>query len=107
MIYKGVVLFGLVLMFTCCSKKINSYQAIVIEQGIDCGSSYIIKFDDNVPSLPANNSENVFYEINLPEELKVKGKKINVKFREPTDKEIMVCTTLGQGYPQIFIESAE
>ena len=77
-------------------------KATVLGKGLDCGNSFIIKFDEAVTGLP-QNAENTFYEINLPEDYKVEGKEIMVEFRIPEPDEIMVCTTMGIAYPQIFI----
>jgi len=101
----------LLLIFTSCTKedsriKDDSFNAIVIEQGLDCGNSYLIKFNEDVSGLPQNSFDNIFYEINLPEEYKVEGKPIYVEFRLPENNETMACTTLGLAYPQIYIIEA-
>jgi hypothetical protein len=85
----------------------SSFNATVLEIGLDCGNSFLIEFISDVPGLPENNFNNTFYEINLPDEYKVKGKKIRVEFREPTNGEEIICTNLGVSYPQIFITKVE
>jgi hypothetical protein len=77
-------------------------NAIVLGKGLDCGNSFLIKFDNGVTGFP-QNSDNTFYEINLPDDYKIEGRKIKVEFRDPKPDEIMVCTTMGIAYPQIFI----
>jgi len=98
---------GLSFLIISCTKStsgdVTSYaNATVLGNGMDCGNSFLIKFDNGVIGLP-QNSENTFYEINLPEDYKVEGKEIMVEFRIPEPDEIMVCTTMGIAYPQIFI----
>lgn len=98
-------IFLLVILFfilASCSKE-KSYNATVLGKGIDCGDSYLLKFNEGVSGLPENNIDNTFYEINLLEAYKIEGKKVNVEFREPKNEEIMLCTTLGPGYAQVFI----
>ena len=85
----------------------NLFSATVLGRGMDCGDSYLIKFNSDVPGLPENTFDNTFYEINLPDEYKIEGMNIKVEFREPANAEIMVCTTMGIGYPQIYITKVE
>ena len=104
------VVIGLLFILISCSKNDanrNTFNAKVIGKGIDCGNSYLLKFNDDVFGLPENVFDNVFYEINLPEEFKVDGKEIYVEFREPDNDEIMVCTMAGPGYPQVVITKVE
>lgn len=101
------IIFSLMMLLLCsCNndERNNNYNATVIGSGTDCANSYLIKFDDNVIDVPTNTSQNIFYEINLPNNLKIKGLRINVSFRQPTNNEIMACTSKDYAYPQIFIE---
>ena len=102
-----IILIGIFIIITSCEKKEkaidNRSNATVRTKGIDCNESYLIKFDDTVSGLPHNTFENTFYEINLPDAYKVDGLRINVTFREPTNSELMTCTSQGPSYPQIFI----
>jgi len=93
------------LAISCCKNEIEDkwYNAIVIRKGMDCGNTFLIQFNEDVTGLPDNTSNKTFYAINLPEEYKVSGKKIIVEFREPNTSEMIVCTTMGIGYPQIYI----
>jgi hypothetical protein len=95
--------------FSCTDKEENevSHNAEIIGEGMDCGDSYLIKFEVDVSGLPNNSFDNTFYEIGLPEEFKTPGKKVQVEFREPTPEERMFCTTQGPSYPQIVILSVE
>ena len=67
----------------------TSPNATVIGKGLDCGNSYLIKFDDDFSGLPEYSLNNTFYEINLPNEFKIEGTKIYVEFREPENEELM------------------
>ena len=93
------------LAISCCKNEIEDkwYNATVIGKGLDCGNTFLIQFNEDVTGLPDNTSNKTFYAINLPEEYKVSGKKIIVEFREPNTSEMIVCTTMGIGYPQIYI----
>lgn len=82
------------------------FNAVVIGKGLDCGDSFLIKFNENIKGLP-NTIDNTYYEINLPNEFKVAGKEIKVDFRDPEENEYLICTTLGPGYNLIYIISAE
>jgi len=93
------------LVMSCCKNEVENEwsNAIVIRKWLDCGNTFLIQFDEDVTGLPDNNSNRTFYAVNLPEEYKVSGKKINVEFREPNSSEMIVCTTMGIGYLQIYI----
>jgi len=98
-------------IFISCDKdddqtKEEQFNATVIGQGLDCGNSYLIKLNEGASGLPENSFDNIFYEINLPEEYKVEGKLIYVEFRLPNNDEYMMCTTLGIGYPAIYVTKA-
>jgi len=97
------IIFSLMMLFLCSCNNDESndnFNATVIGAG-ECG--YLIKFDDNI-DVPINSSQNIFYESNLPSQFKVKGLRINVAFRSPTNNELKACTTRDYSFPQIFIE---
>jgi len=107
-----LILIGLNFIFISCNKNEKetnekSFNATVIGKGLDCGNSFLIKLNDDISGLQENAFDNTFYEINLPDEFKIEGKKIYVEFREPEKGELMVCTTMGSGYPQIYIMKVE
>jgi hypothetical protein len=107
----SLVLIGFTfLLFSCNKDEENNnnelFDAVVIGKGLDCGDSFLIKFNENIPGLP-NTIDNTFYEINLPNEFKEDGKEIKVDFRETKDNEYLICTTLGIGYNAIYILSAK
>lgn len=104
----------ILITFSCSKNDDNQNNAVaplvtnatVMSRGLDCGNAYLIKFNNNVVGLPANTTNNVFYEINLPNQYKVDNLALNVTFRLPTNSEIMNCTAQGIAYPQIYIETA-
>lgn len=108
----NLIIIGLTFLIISCSEKVTEiyedpFNATVLRQGMDCGKAFLIQFNDNVSGLPINTRDNIFYAINLPEEYKINGMKIKVEFREPFNNEIMVCTAMGPGYPQIYITKVE
>ena len=82
-------------------------NAKVLRVGIDCGNTYLIKFFDSYSDIPQNTTQNTFYAINLPEQYKVENLEIHINFRQPTENEIMNCTSEDITYPQIYIENVE
>lgn len=105
----SLILIGFTFLLISCNKDDDNnelFNAVVIGKGLDCGNSFLIKFNENITGLP-NTIDNTFYEINLPNELKENGKEIKVAFREPKDNEFLLCTTLGPGYNVIYITSAK
>ena len=107
---KFLILY-LAIFLTTCKKdpEIKSglnCNATVIGIGMDCGNTFLIGFNDDVTGLP-NGNTTYYYAINLPEKLKVDAQKIMVNFREPKNEEMLICTTRGLSYPQVFIVMAE
>mgnify|MGYP000982531105 CR=1 FL=1 len=108
--YFFLILIGIVFITFSCKNNDNddeSFNATVLMEGIDCNDSFLIQFNDDVTGLPENDFDKTFYEINLPNEYKIENLDINVTFREPTNTELMVCTSLGTAYPQIYIIGVE
>ena len=83
--------------------KIYSNTAIVQQVGPDCGDSYLLSLNEENKTL----LRKPVYELNLPDSLKVKGLKVSIKWRKAKSSEMMICTTLGPGYDQIYIIEAE
>jgi len=106
--YKMLLIALLTLTFSSCNNDDDNnelFNAVVIGKGLDCGDSFLIKFNENTAGLP-NSIDNTYYEINLPNEFKVAGKEIKVDFREPKENEYFPCTTIGIGYNLIYIIAA-
>lgn len=80
-------------------------NAKVLRVGMDCGNTYLIKFNNDYSNIPQNTTENTFYAINLPEQYKVENLEIFINFRLPNENEIMNCTTEDIAYPQIYVVS--
>ncbi len=85
----------------------NDFNAKVLGVGVDCGDTYLIQFYESAENVPNNDTKNVFYAINLPDEYKKKDLDIFIIFREPNDKEIPNCTMLDIAYPQIYVEKVQ
>ncbi len=107
-----LIILGFTFILASCNKNEEHtneqlYSLTVLGKGMDCGEAFLIKFDENVPGLPGKTFDNIYYEINLPEQYKIPGTKIKVEFREPENSEAMFCTTMGPGYPQLFILKVE
>ncbi|RXJ45771.1 hypothetical protein [Gelidibacter gilvus] len=107
--YKMLLIAIMTFTFYSCNNVDDNnelFNAVVIGKGLDCGDSFLIKFNENSPGLPSS-IDNTYYEINLPNEFKVAGKEIVVDFRKPKENEYFPCTTLGIGYNLIYIISAK
>ena len=63
--------------------------------------SFLIVFDTNVSDVPLPDRH--YYEINLPEEYKNKNERISVKFRVPSNDDVIACTTMGPAFPFVYI----
>jgi len=105
------LIIGLFVLIISCTKNnqedVTAFaSATVLGKGLDCGNSYLLKFDDDVTGL-TENLDHIFFEINLPDDYKIEGKKIKVRFRSPKPDEMMACTTMGIGYPEIFITKVQ
>ena len=107
-----VFIIGLTfLLISCSEESTTNYEdqtnATVLGKGLDCGDSFLIEFDDTVTELPENAFGKIYYADNLPENLKIEGKRIYIEFRGPKDGEFMVCTAVGPSYPHIIITNIE
>lgn len=104
----SLLLLGFTFLVISCSNDDDHHEvfnAVVIGKGVDCGDSFLIKFNEGVSGLP-KSVDNTYYELNLPEELKVAGKEIKVDFRTLKENEYIPCTALGIAYNIIYITSA-
>ena len=101
-----LIILGLAFFVHSCdttSTDDSLFNATVIGKGMDCGNHFLIQYDEDASGVPINNFDNIFYELNLPEEYKVPGKRIMIEFRLPFSDEITPCTAMGPGYPQVFV----
>ena len=102
------------IIFINCNDSISSnngdlFQVTVLGKGIDCGDTYLIKFNEgqNILKALSNNESDLYYADNLPKELKFENIQVLIKFRNPTTGELYPCTTLGFPYPHIIILEAK
>ena len=100
------------MVFTSCGSKVaiddggddEYYKATVRGKGLDCGNNiFMIQFDEEVTSLPISLWINFYYALDLPEEYKTEGKRIEVQFRLPKVDEMIACNAMGLALPHIFI----
>ncbi len=102
-----LTIIGLSFLIISCDKNESetnedSFNFTVLGKGLDCGNSFLLKVNE-VNGDVVSNYSNTFYEINLPDEYKIEGKKIYIEFREPRNDEFMYCTNMGPSYTQIYI----
>ena len=76
-------------------------NASVLGEGIDCG--WLIKFNETPTTLPASE-DNTYIAVNLEEKYQIVDLAIMATVREATNDELIICTTMGPGYVQVFIE---
>ncbi len=106
-----VFIIGLVFILISCSDKSTTNfedqtNATVLGKGMDCGL-LLIELDNTVTGLPENAFGKIYYANNLPDNLKTKGMRIYVEFREPKNDELIVCHDMGPAYSHIFITNIE
>ena len=105
-----IIFISLNFILLSCSKDDTHDEllnATVLNKGIDCGDLFLIQFSRDVSGLPKNDFDNIYYALNLPEAFKIEGKKVKVQIRAPKNEEAVACTTLGIGYPGIYIITVE
>ena len=107
-----VFIIGLTfLLISCSEESTTNYEdqtnATVLGKGTNCGDLFLIEIDDPDTRFPETIFGKIFYANNLPENLKIEGKRIYVKSREPEDGEFMVCTSWGPAYSHIIITKSE
>ena len=78
------------------------FKVTVLGKGLDCGNAFVIRFDEEVAGLPDSPVKNHYYADNLPEEHKIEGKNIEIRFRLPKEDEMYACTMMGPTYPYIY-----
>ena len=89
------------------------FNAEVLGTGMDCGSIHLINFmeGDREKIFQILGKEDAFfptyYALNLPNEFKIEGLQVRIKFRRPTPDEDVGCTTMGPGFGHIWIKEIE
>lgn len=97
-----VIMFSMSALFfwSCESDGPIKGNAILEGAGVDCG--WIVKFNETQATLPAS-ADNRYILVNLDSDHQLEGIEVYIEARQAVDEEILVCTTLGMAYPQIFI----
>ena len=106
------LLFIIGFLISCQKEEVKEQpapepNAIILGQGMDCGDSYLIKFNDNVQGLPTPNLNNTYYTIDLPQSYKVDSLEVYVEYRMPQGNEGMACSAMGPSFTQIVITHVE
>ena len=103
----SLLFFG---VFAGCNKEQQEVQvqpnAVIVGQGMDCGDTYLIRFNNSVTG-PDPNLNNTYYAIDLPASFKVNDLPVYIEYRMPYSNELMACTTMGPGYTHILITHIE
>ncbi|MBW8358647.1 MAG: hypothetical protein K0M63_02455 [Weeksellaceae bacterium] len=100
------------LAFTGCREDNSAFgtaNAYVLQHagmGGPCQDNFLVKILAPTQGIPANTTDNIFMEVNLPEQYRVKNRSITIKFRTPTAAERLTCTGTEK-FPQLFIESVQ
>jgi|GEM_PF-6935390 len=125
---KPTILLIAIFLFTTlsCKKKDNSQKNSSCTEGLEVGKHFLCNGDSisngiliqvnnqsnkiGIQSvINGNNYDNVVWAYNLPDSLKIIGKKIYFNYKTPTGSEIITsppCNTQYPGlpnYPQIYI----
>ena len=105
-----------ILCFNCSNDDdVNTnFNAIVLRQGGSCGIDddngdtidYLIEFNENITDLPIENTC-IYYADNLPEAFKKEGLEINITYRDLNEDELVICTTLQETHPFIYVLTVE
>jgi len=86
----------------------NHFEVKVIGEGLDCGNTYLIEFQDKLEEMyqiVGSEYWNTCYADSLPEEFKQENLVIFVKIRKPNQDEIYPCTRLGPTYPHVIVSN--
>ena len=114
--YLNFVLFLVVLGTTSCVEEAyddNIFMVEVLGVGMDCGDTWLIKFNEGDEREVNRYLENtnayfpVFYADDLPEDKKETGLFLNITLGECSENDISACTAMGPGYAHVCIKSAE
>jgi hypothetical protein len=93
------------ILISACERQDSerTFNAKVLHLGLDCGDAFLIQFNSTAADVPVNSTNNIFYEIDLPNRFKVNNMDINVTFRTAAASEAMLCTTQDIAYKQVII----
>ena len=110
-----IVLTISIIFFSC--KKENStqvqtpiYQFEAVSKGVgeDCKTN-LIQFTNNFALLDSITGFNgdIFYALNLPDNMKPVGTTIKLNIRKPNSSELLNCTTMGPTWGQVYVLETE
>lgn len=91
---------ALVCFSACQSESPIKGNAVLEGAGADCG--WIIQFNEKQKELPYSEDDRYIL-VNLDGNHQIEGIEIYVETRAAVGNEILVCSTKGEVYPQIFI----
>ncbi len=83
----------------------DDFLAQVLGKGIDCGDTHLVQIlsDSTLIHDITGSYDRIYYADNLPEEHKQADLLLKIQFRNLTNEEVYICTTLGIPYRHIYI----
>ncbi len=105
------LLTALFLLFSC-QKETNTsslpFEAIIMGEGVDCGTTFLIEIQNDVSEIEAVTGlqDRIYYADDLATDLKQKDLHIQLEVRNPNVSELYPCTTLGIPYPHVIVLEA-
>lgn len=118
-LWAGIFLLVFIIGSFGCDKNDNEDDDVflveVIGEGMDCGSTFLIQFQEEDENKVRKYHENsnafypVFYANNLREEHKKTGLFLNIKLENLRDRKsnLPFCTMMGPGYAHVYIKTSE
>lgn len=109
-----ILLLAVFLNLSSCENERSDpsfpFEAEVLGINMDCGLP-AIKFNGNLDQINEiaglNSSNAIFIAKNLPSDLQAEGKTIVLMIRKIENSELKACTTMGPGYPWIYVLEAK
>jgi hypothetical protein len=109
-----ILLLAVFLNISSCENESSDpsfpFEAEVLGINMDCGIP-AIKFNGNLDHINEiaglKTSNAIFIAKNLPSDLSTEGKTIVLEIRKIENSELRACTTMGPGYPWIYVLEAK
>ncbi len=119
--YNVKVIFFLTVFFlfstgSCEKEELENewFNAEVLGMGIDCGDTFLINLMEGdrekifqILKIERDAWFPTYYAFNLPNEFKIEGLQVRVKFRRLTPDEDVPCTFMGPTFGHIWIKKIE
>jgi len=110
-----ISIFSLLGSVGCEKEELENewFNAEVLGKGIDCGDTFLINFmeGDKEKIYQILKMEDAwfptYYAWNLPNEFKVEGLQVRIKFKSPSDEDVPPCTCVGPGFGHIWIKKVK